>query len=321
VRNEQIQREAVTLAMTQLNNNQRQVEVGTLAPIDAVSAAAQVETNRQQVYRSMQIVAQAENALKMLTVEGPGAELWSTRILPIDSFDIEPVQISLPDAIKLALSNRPEVKAFELQKEISQIDLEFYRNQTLPQIDLVAGYGLTGLGGAPAIVVDDAGVPRPVAIDPVFVGGYLTALGNLFSHSFPAWRVGVNFSFPLRNRTASANLGRTLSVRRQLEEQLRRQLQLIEAEVRNAYQAAQAANLRVDAARTARQYTEQQLKGEERKFAAGLSTTFLILTRQTDVSQARGVEARALTDYNRSVADLQRAISTTLSSNNINIQP
>jgi HAE1 family hydrophobic/amphiphilic exporter-1 len=142
----------------------------------------------------------------------------------------------------------------------------------------------------------------------------------MLSNSYPTWQIGVSFSFPFRNRTARANLGRSLAASRQVEEQLRRQLQLIEAEVRNAYQATQAASLRVDAARTARLYAEEQLSGEERKFAAGLSTTFLVLERQTDLSQARGIEVRALTDYNKAVADLQRAVATTLSSNNIDIK-
>src|SRR5262249_4271329 len=160
--------------------------------------------------------------------EGPGAELWSTKIVPTETFDLHPIQMSLPDAIKLALANRPELKAIELQKEISRIDVEFYRNQTLPQVDLVAEYGVTGLGGTPAIVIDENGVSRPIAIDPVFIGGYFTALSNMFSNSYPTWRVGINFSFPFRNRTASANLGRSLATSHQVNEQRRRQLQLIE---------------------------------------------------------------------------------------------
>ena len=320
LRNEQILREAVNLATTQLRNNQRQAEVGTLAPIEVVSAAAQVETNRQQVYQAMQIVARAENNLKALTVDGPDAELWTTRIVPVEAFELEPVKISLPEAIKLALTNRPEVKTFELQKEANQIEVEFNRNQTLPQIDFVASYDTSGLAGTPAIVLDNNGVPQPVGIDPAFVGGYPTALKNMLKNSYPTWQVGINFSFPLRNRTARANLGRSLATSRQVDEQLRRQLQFIEAEVRNAYQATQAAQLRVDAARAARQYAEQQLSGEERKFSAGLSTTFLVLERQTGLSQARGVEVRALTDYNKAVADLQRAIAATLTSNNIDIK-
>lgn len=319
IRNEQIQREAVNLALTQLRNNQRQVEVGTLAPIDVVSAATQVEANRQQVYQAMQVVAEAENALKTLTVAGVTDDLWETRIVPTESFELQPIIISLPEAIKLALANRPEVQSLEFQQEISRIDIGHYRDQSLPQLDLVATYGLNGLAGTAAIITDQNGNPVPVTIDPNLVGGYFSSLGNLFNFSYPSWRVGLNFSFPIRNRTARANLGRALATSRQVDEQLRRQLQTIEAEVRNAYQATQAANLRVGAARAARQYAEQQLRGEEMRFAAGLSTTFLILQRQNELSQARGVEVRALTDYNIAVANLQRAIATTLTSNNIDI--
>jgi outer membrane protein len=320
LRNEEILREAVSLALTQLRNNQRQVEVGTLAPIDVVSAATQVETNRQQVYQAMQIVAQAENTLKTLTVSGPQDELWTTRIQPLESFEVQPVSLSLPEAVQLALTNRPEVQTFALQQEIARLDISYFRNQSLPQVDLVATYGLTGLGGTPALFPDENGVPQPIAIDPRFIGGYFNSLGNLFAFDYPTYRVGINFSFPLRNRTARANLGRARAISRQLDEQQRRQLQLIEAEVRNAYQATQATRLRIDAARAARQYAEDQLAGEEKKFAAGLSTTFLVLQRQNELSQARGVEVRALTDYNIAVADLQRAIATTLTSNNIRVQ-
>jgi HAE1 family hydrophobic/amphiphilic exporter-1 len=225
----------------------------------------------------------------------------------------------LPEAVQLALTNRPEVQTFALQQEISRLDIAYYRNQSLPQLDLVATYGLTGLSGTPALIPDVNGIPQPVTIDPRFVGGYFNALGNLFSFAYPNYRVGLNFSFPLRNRTARANLGRALAISRQVDEQQRRQLQLIEAEVRNAYQATQATQLRVNAARAARQYAEDQLAGEEKKFAAGLSTTFLVLQRQNELSQARGVEVRALTDYNIAIANLQRAVATTLTSNNINI--
>jgi len=319
IRNQQIQIEAVNLAQTQLRNNQRQSDVGTLAPIDVVSAAVQVETNRQQAFQAMQIVAQAENTLKTLTVESPQSELWTSKILPVESFEIQPVAFSISEAVNLALTNRPEVKQFALQREINRIDIDFFRNQTKPQVDLIATYGITGLAGTPAITVDQGGVPQPVLVSPKFVGGYFTALGNLFSNAYPTWRVGVNVSFPLHNQTAQANLGRALTSSRQLDEQSRRQLQLIEAEVRNAYQAMQAANLRSGAARAARQYAEIQLAGEQQKFGAGLSTTFLVLQRQTDLSQARGTEVRTMTDYNKAVANLQRAIATTLASNSIDL--
>ena len=340
IRDEEIQRDAVKLAETQLQNNQRQVEVGTLAPIDVISAATVLETRRQQVFQAMNTVAQAENTLKSLTVESPTADLWTSQIVPVESFDAQPVTLPLNDAIRLAYDNRPEMRQFALQKEMNDIDLAYYRNQAKPQIDLVASYNLFGVGGTPATTLtcppgtqpdptaatfvcapgNLAPITGTVPVFPGFVGGYGTSLRNLFSNDFRQWSVGVNFSFPLRNRTAKANIGRTLEAGRQLDLQTRRQLQLIEVEVRNSVQSVETAKYRIEASRAARQYAEQQLEGEQKKFAAGLSTTFFVLQRQTELSQARGTELRALADYNKAVAELQRTISTTLSSNSIEIK-
>ncbi len=367
IRNEGIARESVGLAETQLNNNKRQVEVGTLAPIDVVSAATQVETRRQQVFQAINSVALAENTLKGLTVSSPGDELWTSRIEPVESFNISPISIPLDDAVRLAQENRPEVKQFGFQKEINQIDIDYYRNQAKPQIDLIAGYTTNGLAGAPvagstinvgscsnpipllgtdgkidttklycvpsAVQLDGTGkssvinlpatpyTTTPVSqIDKKFVGGYGTALGNLFRNEFRTVSFGLQITLPLRNRTAKANLARSQEVTRQTDLQTRRLLQNIEVEVRNAVQSVETAKMRIDAAKAAREYAQQQLEGEEKKFAAGLSTTFFILQRQNDLSQAQYAELQALADYNKSVATLQRVVSTTLSSNGVEIQ-
>jgi HAE1 family hydrophobic/amphiphilic exporter-1 len=320
IRSEEIQRDALKLAEKQLENNREQAKVGTLADLDVINAAAQVESVRQQVFQAMQTVAQAADALKSLTVEGPADDLWSANIVPVESFELKPLMLPLPDALKLALANRPEVRQFGLQKEINELDVKFFRNQTKPQVDLIASYGLTGVGGSVASFPDQNGVLQPANVPSGFIGGYGTALGNLFDNSFPTWRLGVNISLPLRNRTAQANLGSALETGRQLDTQLRKQLQTIETDVRTAYHAVEAAKLRYGAARAAREYAEQQLSGEQEKFAVGLSTTFLVLTRQNDLSQARGAEVQAQTDYNKAIATLQSAISTTLTDNSIEIR-
>jgi outer membrane protein TolC len=119
IRDEEIQRDAAKLAETQLTNNQRQVEVGMLAPIDVVSAATVLESRRQQVFQAMNIVATAENALKNLTVESPTSDLWSTQIIPVEPFEVQPISLPLTDAVKLAVENRPELRQFALQREIN----------------------------------------------------------------------------------------------------------------------------------------------------------------------------------------------------------
>lgn len=312
IKDEEIQRDSVKLAETQLSNNKRQVEVGTLAPIDVISAATQLESRRQQVFAAMNSVAQAENALKNLTLGQGNADLWRAQIIPVESFDAQPVVLPLEDAQKLAVENRPELKQFALQKDINKTDINFFRNQAKPQIDIVGGYATFGTGGnprAPGSVVDD------------FIGGYGTGLRNLFSNDFHQWNIGVNISIPWRNRTAKASLGRAVEEEKKIEWQTRRQLQNIEVEVRNAVQSVETAKMRIDASRAAREYAEKQLEGEEKKFAAGLSTTFFILQRQNELAVARGSELRAQADYNKAVAELQRVISTTLSSNSVDIKP
>lgn len=314
IRDEEIQRQSVDLAGTQLSNNQRQVEVGTLAPIDVVSAATQLESRRQQVFVAMNVVAQAENNLKNLTVDGPGDPLWKAQIVPVEAFEIKPIALPLEDAIKLAQENRHEVRQLFLQKEINKIDIDFFANQAKPQVDFVAAYGTLGLGGSPRSTTG------PIQPFPEFVGGYGTGLKNMFKNDFRTWSVGLQFNFPLRNTTAKANLARARETDRQIDLQNRRMLQNIELEVRNAVQSVETAKMRIEAAKAAREYAEQQYDGEKKKFSAGLSTTFFILQRQTEMAQAQGVELRALADYNKSVAQLQRVIATTLSSNNIEIK-
>ena len=362
IKNEGVQRESVALAETFLNNTKRQVEVGTLAPIEIVSAATQLESRRQSVFQAMNQVGLAENTLKALTASGSNDELWSTLIDPVEPFDIKPYSIPVADAVKLAHENRPEIKQQSLSKEINKIDVDFFRNQAKPQVDLVASYRTDGLGGTPLVVSgrsctplavrapngdsltpicatlglrqDAPGVFTPIAFDPKvpttvtapadinsqFVGGYGTALSNLFKNQFRTWSVGVQFSLPLRNRTAKANLGRSLEVGRQIDLQTRQLMQNIEFEVRNAVQSVETAKLRIEAAQAATTYARQQLDGENKRFAAGLQSTFFVLQRQNELSQAQLSELIALADYNKAIATLQRVMSTTLSINSIEIK-
>jgi outer membrane protein len=362
IKNEDVQRQSVSLAETFLNNVKRQVEVGTQAPIEVVSAAADLEQRRQSVFQAMNQVGQAENALKNLTASGPNDELWSSAIETVEPFDIkQPVTIPVADAIKLAHENRPEIRQASLSKDINKIEIDFFRNQAKPQINLVGSYRTDGLGGsAPAVNTpncppievrgpdgqqlqpvcanlglrqDATGVFTPAAFDlktPVFtsqspiadkfIGGYGTALGNMFKNQFRTWSVGVEVSLPLRNRTAKAQLGRALEVDRQLDLQTRALMQNIEVEVRNAVQAVEMAKMRIDAAEAATKYARQQLEGEQKKFEAGLQAVFFVLQRQNQLSVALVNELQAKADYNISVANLHRVMSTTLSNNSIEIK-
>jgi HAE1 family hydrophobic/amphiphilic exporter-1 len=355
IKNEAVQRDSVRLAETFLNNTKRQVEVGTLAPIEVVSAATSLESRRQSVFQAMNSVGQAENALKNLTAGGEKDELWSSIIEPVEPFDIKPVSMPVADAIKVAHENRPEIRQLNLSKEINKIDIDFFRNQAKPQIDLVGSYRTDGLAGAsPLIPVQNCSNPftdpvtgqlvcasvapglqngafAPIVnttpfvqsqIQPIadrFIGGYGTALGNMFKNDFRTFSFGVQISLPLRNRRAKADLGKSLEAERRIDLQTRQLMQNIEVEVRNAVQSVETAKMRIDAAQAAEQYARQQLEGEQKKFDAGLQTTFFVLSRQNELSMASLSRLQAEADYNKAIANLYRVMSTTLTNYSITL--
>ncbi|MCI0663889.1 MAG: TolC family protein [Acidobacteria bacterium] len=342
-RDYEIKRESVELARTQLEHNQRLVEAGSLAPADIISARVEVERRRDEAEAAVDAIQRAENSLKTLLLQPGNSEMWDSEIIPVEKPQVEPAPaLPLPDAVKLAFQNRPEMEQYRLLGELNQFDVDYYRNQAKPQIDLFATYGSVGLSGFERTEVNPitasnqvviarvnqlstlAGLQPLPSVDfggiPDFVlGGYGTSMKNLLRNDFRSWRFGVTINLPIRNRTAEGNLGRALAEGKQIDVQRQRTEQLIEVEVRNALQAVETSGKRVEAARNSRINAELQYQSEQRKFDAGQSTNFFVLDRQNALSAARGRELRAMTDYTKAVAELQRVMSTTLSSNNMEV--
>jgi outer membrane protein len=349
LRSLQVQLDAVRQARIQVESNRRQVAQGTLAPIDVVAADAQVTTFEQSVYSAQEAVTRAENVLKTLMLPDRTNPLWQQALVPISPIDLAPPRVTLETAVAGALQSRPEIAQLQTQAEINRIDTRFFRDQTRPQIDLVGTYNPVGLAGTfvpresnPIGGGDNsdtaifnrinelsarAGLepllsptPTTSTVNENLVGGYGTSLGNLIGNDYPTVRVGVRVQLPLRNRTAQANLGRSLAAGTQIQN-LRAQLeQLIEADVRNTLQSVRSAEARLAAAASSRSSAEQQYASEQRQFAAGTSTLFLVLQRQTELIAARGRELQAQTDLNKSIALFQRATGNTLAVNNVSIR-
>ena len=162
-------------------------------------------------------------------------------------------------------------------------------------------------------------LPDPPAqtISPFLLGGYDQSLQNLLSNRFNNFRLGVQINLPLRNRTAQAQLGRSLVEGQRIATQREQIEQSIQVDVRNALQVVRSAEARLRSAGIARQASEQQYQSEQRKLDAGQSTVFLVLERQTALTTARGNELRAQTDLNKAIAELQRATGNALTINNI----
>ncbi len=316
IQNERIARDSVELTRTQLENNRKMVEAGTLAPIELRSTEAQLEQGKGNIISALQQITIAENTLKGLILKESGDRIWSAVIEPTDQPIFGQVMFNLTESTALALKNRPELDQIKLQVEQKDVDIAYYKNQLKPQVDFIGIYGSTGSAGT--LIDRTTGQPFPNQ-EGRFAGSYFQGLSNLFGQDFRNYQVGVRISFPWRNRTAEANYGRVLAESKQLDARQRQLVQNVQIEVRNSLQAVEAARLRFEAARAGRIAAEAQLRGEEERFRAGLVTNFFVLQRQTELSTARGTEIRALTDYNKALADLQRVTGMTLVSNNVKV--
>ena len=340
LRNLQVQRDALRDSRTQLEHNQRLVTEGALAPIDVVAAEAQVAGFEQTLFSSLEEVSRAENSLKNLIAENQQAEIWKLSLVPTDAVDLAPPRISLDEALKTAMANRPELQVSTVAREINQIDQKFFREQAKPAIDLVGSYGAVGLAGSvnnsainpfssTAALRDQVNllsqlagipllpIPPPQTFPSDLIGGYNQSLRNLLGNNFNNFRVGVQINLPLRNRTAQAQLGRSLVEGERIATQREQLEQSIQVEVRNSLQAVRSAEARLRAAGIARNASEQQYQSEQRKLDAGQSTVFLVLERQTGLTTARGNELKAQTDLNKAIAELQRATGDALTTNSI----
>lgn len=351
LRNLQVQRDGVKDARNQLGHNRRLVTEGQLAPIDIVASETQVATFEQAVYEALTGVTQAENNLKNLISPNRNDALWSESVTPVDPVDVEPPRTTLTEALAAALENRPEIEISQAQSDINAIDQRFFREQTKPQIDLIANYTLAGAAGTanPNFVnpiggnsteAVNAAITRlniisaqtnptlpplvPVMTTPTptlpdyLNGGAGAAFGNLFANRYPSFRVGVQFNLPLfGDKTARAQLGRSLVEGERIETQRQQLEQNIQVDVRNALQTLRSAEARLRAAAIARENTAKQYESEQRKLDAGQSDIYRVLERQTALTAARSTELRAQTELNKSIADLQRATGNSLKANNV----
>ena len=340
LRNVQVQIDAVKQARTQLESNQRQVAKGALAPIDIVAATAQITTFEQGVYTAQEEVTRAENTLKTLLLAERTAAEWSRPITPVSPISLDPPRIGLDIAVAEALKNRPELTQLTANEEINKINERYFRDQTKPQIDLVSSVTTAGLAGAAtpprattpsalttrvnelSVLAGLSELPTGSTTSTVpsnLVGGYFNSLGNLLGLNYPTYRVGVAVSLPWGNTTAKANLGRTLVEGTRIGNLRAQAEQVIEAEVRNALQALRSAEARLASAAASRASAEQLLASEQRQFAAGTTTTYLVLQRQNELLAARSRELQAQTDLNRAISEFQRATGTTLTVNNVSV--
>lgn len=341
----------LNLSKENLRRVEASIAAGKSAPLERAEVATELANRESDLLLAAQQVAIADNALKQLLLKEANAPEWTKQLIPTDQPNFDMTPINLEDALADARANRPELRRLSLQSEINAIDLEFFKNQTKPQIDLNSSFSLNGFSQSfPNLNTSATNTPLLNTASDIYLlnainsispsgtapivnptvtsgtttitnsGGVTTSLGNLFNSNAPNFSVGVTIGFPFRNQTAKADLAGARVQQQQIEAQNRQQEQTVVAEVRNAVQAVETARQRVFAARSARENAEIQLRGEQKLYEVGRSTTFLLFQRENALANARNAEIRSETDYNKAISDLQRTTSTTFRANNIEVE-
>ena len=344
--NLQVQLEAVRIGVQQDESNRRQEQQGLLAPIDVVAAQTQLANFEVVAYTAQSALTSAENSLKALILPDRGDPLWHEALTPVTLPDVKAPIIPLDDAIAEALANRPELAQVKLSAEINEKDVRYYRDQTKPEVDLTALYTRAGLAGIlipagpnPFLAgfgpltnqVNElsalAGLPAlpPVSfgtatLPPRLVGGYGQSLSNIWAGSFPTTEIQLRVSLPLRNRTAEANLSKSVAETRRIRNQRQQVEETIESGVRDTIENMQMAQLRLQAAQVARQSAEEQYQSEQRQFQAGTSTLFLVQQRQATMIAARSQERRSEADMSEAISAYRLATGSILTERNIQLR-
>lgn len=305
-----VAQQAVVYAEKLLSDNKRQVQIGTLAPIEVVRAESEVATDQQNLVVAQTTYKEDQEKLKTALSKHVDPELAAVSVDVTDKLP-EPQPDDIPpldEALKLARQNRPEIEQAQLNMRNSEITVQSVRNRLLPTLDAFASYAPTGLSGNQVLCAGPGAQPVPCLIP----GGVSQALTQILHGRFPDYSFGFNFVVPIRNRTAQADAATALLQERQERSTLQRQVNLVEQDVRNAEIAVTQAKAQIEAAVKARILEQETLDAERKKFQLGESTVFNVIQTQRDLTTSEGNEVKARATYAQALVTYGSTTATLL---------
>jgi outer membrane protein TolC len=313
-----VAQQSVGLAEQLVKDNQTRVEVGTMAPIDVVTAQSQAAAARQNLAVAIGTMRSNELALKRLIVGGTDDQNWNVHVDAVDRPDFAPQPVDIEAAVRRALSERTDLLIAQKVGLENDATLKYLKDQLKPQADFVGTYGLVGLGGTQLIKPTGSGVNSSEIIGTV-PGGYADALSTLFHTNYPRWTAQINFSYPLGTSFQEASVARARIQLNQVQAQVK-QIQLqVATDVTNAAVTVQSNSERVQAAQAARELAQKTMEAEQSKFEVGMSTSYNVVLTQRDLATAQINELQAILNYRIALVELERLQQTTLTSANVTL--
>jgi outer membrane protein TolC len=348
--NVKVDEQAITVSQKLYNDNKKQLDAGTMAPLDVTRAQSELATDRQNLIVAQTVQLQDEQILKNAITKNPLApNVVNVEIITTDQ-PTQPAPIENPsfeDSIKEAFAKRPELQEQLYNLKNGEIDIQATRKALLPTLTLSGQYSSVGLAGNTPIAgattytnsdvpivdangnpvtVDVGGVPTPIfepIVNTAVAGtnqqGFGTAQSQIFHNRFPEYAAQLTLNLPLRNRSAQADSARAILTQRQQETALQQLKNAALLDVRNTYIALTQDRAQVDAASEARQLQQETFDAEQKKYRLGASTVYNVILTQRDLIAAQGTELRALANLEEAKANYERALGRTLDVNHVTI--
>jgi outer membrane protein len=302
---EKVAQQALELSQQLYELNKKKVEVGTLAPIEITQAEANVASNVEGTIRTKQAVKNAEDNLRRLLAVPENDPLWTKTILPTEKPMSEPTTVDEEMAIRIAYDRRPEVASAREQIEIAKVNEAAAHNGVMHGLDLQGSWSRSHAESGQSFTYTFP-VQPPYSVDTV-------------NRQSPDWGVALVYSYPIGNRQAKSNYAIAKINTEKAEIGLQSTQQDVRVDVRTSARAVASGYERVVAARKNTELQQKKLDAEQKKFDNGMSTSFEVFTFQTDLRNAQLSQIQALLDYNKALADLERAKGTLLESNGLKL--
>jgi outer membrane protein len=304
----------IELANKTYSDNKKQVDIGTLAPLEIVQAEAQVATANQNMIVAQTTLLQDQLTLLNLIAKDPTSPaLRTVEIIPTDTADVPPPEVEkipLEDAIKEAITKRPDVLQSDTTLKADDINVRATKNALLPVLNLSGEISTQGL----------AGINRPctpngttcIVAPPQITTGLPAALADIFSGTYPEYNAQLSLTLPIRNRQAQSDNVTALLTARQDEARYRQVVNNVAIDVHNTQIVLEQARVTLQAAAKTRDLDQQTLDAEQKKYQLGASTLFNIVSDQNTLAAAASAEVRARMNLAEAKVNFDRAMGRTL---------
>lgn len=316
IENYKVKQQSLQLARDLLAKNQKEVEVGKLAPIEILNAEAVVASREADILQAEALIRRSEDVLKNIINLSEDEDMMVKKIVPSDKPEFIKKEISLDTALKEALERRPDLWMKKKDIETKELGLSVAKNQLLPSLNLTLSYWSPGVSGDRNIYPEGNPFGDPIDKEE---GSAWDSVRDAFKLLYNNWNIGLTLSIPLSNFTTKADYVRARMELDKGELELKDIEKQLFLEVKDAVRDIETNAKRVHAYRVARELGEKRLEAEVKKLNVGLSTNYFVLQYQEELANARSMELTSMVDYSLAWARLEKTVGRSLEKRNIKI--